>query len=88
MLIKNDESCNSEKTILRYQENGIADLLASDWYGSMLLSPGGRVYLDNYNDIHILSLVGHPYIMDNAVQELRELFPNHCRRVADVLKTL
>ena len=32
MLIKNDESCNSEKTILRYQENGIADLLASDWY--------------------------------------------------------
>ena len=52
MLIKNDESCNSEKTILRYQENGIADLLASDWYGIMLLSPGGRVYLDNYNDIH------------------------------------
>lgn len=43
---------------------------------------------DNYNDIPILSLVGHPYIMDNAVQELRELFPNHCRRVADVLKTL
>ena len=42
MLIKNDESCNSEKTILRYQENGIADLLASDWYGIMLLSPGGR----------------------------------------------
>ena len=35
-----------------YQENGIADLLASDWYGIMLLSPGGRVYLDNYNDIH------------------------------------
>ena len=52
MLIKNDESYNSEKTILRYQENGIADLLASDWYGIMLLSPGGRVYLDNYNDIH------------------------------------
>ena len=52
MLIKNDKSCNSEKTILRYQENGIADLLASDWYGIMLLSPGGRVYLDNYNDIH------------------------------------
>ena len=43
---------------------------------------------DNYNDIPILSLVGHPYIMDNAVQELQELFPNHCRRVADVLKTL
>lgn len=43
MLIKNDESCNSEKTILRYQENGIADLLASDWYGIMLLSPGGGI---------------------------------------------
>ena len=45
MLIKNDESCNSEKTILRYQENGIADLLASDWYGIMLLSPGGYIWI-------------------------------------------
>lgn len=43
---------------------------------------------DNYNDIPILSLVGYPYMMDNAVQELRDMFPNHCRRVADVLKTL
>lgn len=43
---------------------------------------------DNYNDIPILSLVGYPYIMDNAVQELRDRFPNHCRRVADILKTL
>lgn len=51
MLI-NDESCNSEKTILKYQENGIVDLLGSDWYGILLLSPGGRVYLDTYNDIH------------------------------------
>ncbi|MGN0483893.1 MAG: histidine kinase dimerization/phospho-acceptor domain-containing protein [Lachnospiraceae bacterium] len=51
MLI-NDESCNSEKTILRQQENGIIDLLGSDWYGIMLLSPGGRVYLDTYNDVH------------------------------------
>lgn len=51
MLI-NDESCNSEKTVLRYQENGIVDLLGSDWYGILLLSPEGRVYLDTYNDIH------------------------------------
>lgn len=43
---------------------------------------------DNYNDVPLLSLAGHPYIMDNAVQELRDRFPNHCRRVIDVLKTL
>ena len=43
---------------------------------------------DNYNDIPILTLVGYPYIMENAAQELREMFPNRCRRVADVLKTL
>ena len=51
MLI-NDESCNAEKTVLRYQENGIVDLLGSDWYGILLLSPGGRICLDTYNDIH------------------------------------
>lgn len=51
MLI-NDESCNSEKTILKYQENGIVDLMGSDWYGILLLSPSGKVYLDTYNDIH------------------------------------
>ena len=43
---------------------------------------------DNYNDIPILSMVGRPYIMENAAEELREMFPNHCRRVAEVLKTL
>ena len=47
-----DNVASERCAILRYQENGIADLLTSDWYGIMLLSPGGRVYLDNYNDIH------------------------------------
>ena len=43
---------------------------------------------DNYNDLPMLEAVGWPYIMDNAAQELRRRFPNHCRRVEDVLKTI
>ena len=43
---------------------------------------------DNYNDIPILSLVGQPYIMENAVPELRAMFPRHCRRVEDILQML
>ena len=29
-----------------------------------------------------------PFIMENAAPELRAKFPNHCRRVEDVLRTL
>ena len=43
---------------------------------------------DNYNDIPILSLAGQPYIMENAVPELRAMFPRHCRRVEDILQML
>lgn len=43
---------------------------------------------DNYNDLPMLEAVGQPYIMDNAAQELRQSFPNHCRRVEDVLQTI
>ena len=43
---------------------------------------------DNYNDLPMLEAVGHPYIMDNAAQELRLRFPDHCRRVEDVLAAL
>lgn len=43
---------------------------------------------DNQNDLPMLELVGAPYIMDNAADDLRRRFPNHCRRVEDVLKTI
>lgn len=43
---------------------------------------------DNYNDLPMLRLAGAPYIMDNAVPDLRRQFPAHCRRVEDVLRTL
>ncbi len=43
---------------------------------------------DNYNDIPILSIVGHPYIMENAAQPLKDQFLNQCRRVEDTLAML
>lgn len=43
---------------------------------------------DNYNDLPMLNLVGQPYIMDNAVPDLRRRFDRHCRRVEDVLREL
>lgn len=43
---------------------------------------------DNYNDVPMLEIAGLPYIMDGAVADLHSRFPNHCRRVEDVLKTL
>lgn len=43
---------------------------------------------DNFNDLSMLQSVGHPYLMENAVDELRAMFPTRCRRVVDVLKTL
>lgn len=43
---------------------------------------------DNYNDASMLSVVGRPWVMEGADGPLKERFPNHCRRVADVLRTL
>lgn len=43
---------------------------------------------DNFNDEAMLDCVGTPYIMDNAVPELRGRYQNHCAAVADVLQTL
>ena len=42
---------------------------------------------DNYNDVTMLDLVGHPYIMDGAAAPLREKYPNHTPRPEDVLRT-
>lgn len=43
---------------------------------------------DNYNDVSMLDLVGHPYIMSTADAPLLARFPHHADRVEDVLKTL
>lgn len=43
---------------------------------------------DNFNDEAMLDCVGAPYIMDNAVPELRGRYKNHCASVAEVLKTI
>ena len=41
---------------------------------------------DNYNDVAMLDLVGHPYIMDGAAAPLREKYPNHTPRPEEVLR--
>lgn len=41
---------------------------------------------DNWNDVAMLSLVGHPYLMASAEEELLKQFPTTCRRVEDVLR--
>lgn len=43
---------------------------------------------DNYNDVPMLQFAGQAYIMDNAEPALKDMFPNHCSNVLDVLKTL
>ncbi len=41
---------------------------------------------DNYNDLPLLVKAGHPFIMDNACDELKAQFPNHCVRVETTLQ--
>lgn len=43
---------------------------------------------DNYNDIPMLEKVGRPYIMEGAAPDLLRRFPDHCRRVEEILQTL
>lgn len=42
---------------------------------------------DNYNDIPILDLVGHPYIKNTSPEDLLKRYPNSFSNVVDVLKT-
>ena len=42
---------------------------------------------DNYNDIAILDLVGHPYMKSTSPDDLLKRYPNSFSNVADVLKT-
>lgn len=41
---------------------------------------------DNYNDVAMLDLVGHPYIMSTAAAELRRRYTNHTPRPEDTLR--
>ncbi len=41
---------------------------------------------DNYNDLPLLLKAGHPYIMENACDELKAQFPNHCAHVETTLQ--
>ena len=43
---------------------------------------------DNYNDVPILDIVGTPYIMASAPEELRKRYSNVCTDVAGVLRML
>lgn len=46
------------------------------------------VFGDNYNDVPMLDIVGHPYLMASAAEPLRQRYRNQCRRVEDVLEQL
>lgn len=41
---------------------------------------------DNFNDLPLLEKAGTPYIMENAVDELKARFPLHCTRVEDTIE--
>lgn len=41
---------------------------------------------DNFNDVPMLDLVGHPVIMDSAVPQLREKYPVHTPSVEQALR--
>lgn len=43
---------------------------------------------DNYNDVSMLDIVGHPYIIDGAAGPLREKYPQHTPRPEEVLRNL
>lgn len=43
---------------------------------------------DNWNDVSMLEVAGTGYLMESADKELLERFPNHCRSVPEILKTL
>ncbi len=43
---------------------------------------------DNYNDVEMLSYVGHPYLMEGAAPDLKEKFSQRCDSVLELLRTL
>lgn len=43
---------------------------------------------DNYNDVGMLEFAGNAWLMASAAPELLSRFPQHCRRVEEVLQSL
>ncbi len=43
---------------------------------------------DNWNDVSMLDLAGHPYLMSTAHPDLRKRYPRQCGSVVEVLKGL
>jgi len=43
---------------------------------------------DNYNDLPMLDIVGHPVVMENAAEDIKQRFQKHCRRVEEALMEL
>ena len=43
---------------------------------------------DNYNDVPMLDVAGHPYLMDTAAPELLQRYPVHIRHPADLMREL
>ena len=43
---------------------------------------------DNWNDVAMLDVVAHPYIMNSANPALREKYPNHCADVPEEMKKI
>jgi hypothetical protein len=43
---------------------------------------------DNYNDLPMLTLVGHPYLMEGASEELKAQFSRRTPRPEDTLAAL
>lgn len=60
------------------------------WLCRHLNLPLADVYAfgDNFNDVSMLELAGHPYIMASAAQELKDRFANHTSNVVQTLNSL
>lgn len=66
-----DDSCVSENTIKRYYNDyHIHELMGSDWFGIMSLSPKGCVQVDNCHDVND---IGDAYAMDFVHAHAEEL---------------
>ncbi|MBD5148738.1 MAG: HAD family phosphatase [Oscillibacter sp.] len=46
------------------------------------------VFGDNWNDVSMLEIAGHPYLMETADPALRARFPQQCASVIEVLKRI
>ena len=60
------------------------------WLCDHLRLPPEKAYAfgDNFNDVPMLELAGHPYIMTTAAPELLARFPNHTDNVLSTLARL